>query len=198
MGRIPLLTPQELSTEQKQLYDAILGGPRSRGGTGRGLTDARGALVGPFNAWLFAPQIGERVQQLGAGVRFSSSLADNLLEVAILVMAREWSAQFEWWAHAILARRAGIAPQTIAAIKQRRRPDFQDPDEALVHDFSRELLEHRRVGEATYRQAVERLGHQGVVELVTVLGYYALISMTLNVFEVRVPEGQTPPFETEV
>jgi 4-carboxymuconolactone decarboxylase len=112
----------------------------------------------------------------------------------VLVIAREWSAQFEWWAHARLARRAGVAPEISAAIHERRDPPFQDAEERLVYRFARELIDTRRVTDATYRTAVDQLGEAGVTELTALLGYYTLVSLLLNTFAVPVPEGVDPPF----
>ena len=117
-----------------------------------------------------------------------------MLEVAILVEAREWRAEFEWWAHVRLARRAGVGAEVIAAIQDEREPVFSDAGEEIAWRFSRELLTRRRVSAATYRAARERFGENGVMELVTLLGYYTLVSMTLNAFEVPLPEGQAPAF----
>ena len=165
-----------------------------REGAAGGLLDASGALVGPFNAWLLSPAIGDRIQRLGESIRFGSSLPQNVLEVAILVEAREWRAEFEWWAHVRLARRAGVGAEVIAAIQEEREPVFSDAGEETAWRFSRELLTRRRVSAATYRAARERFGEKGVMELITLLGYYTLVSMTLNAFEVPLPEGQAPAF----
>ena len=201
MGRLEGLSVDRLSTEQRSLYDAILTGRRGqavaatgRDGTAGGLLDGSGALVGPFNAWLLSPVIGDRIQRLGESIRFGSSLPQNVLEVAILVEAREWRAEFEWWAHVRLARRAGVGAEVIAAIQDEREPVFSDAGEEIAWRFSRELLTRRRVSAATYRAARDRFGENGVMELVTLLGYYTLVSMTLNAFEVPLPEGQAPAF----
>jgi 4-carboxymuconolactone decarboxylase len=201
MARLEGLSIDRLSTEQRALYDAILAGRRGqasatagREGAAGGLLDATGALVGPFNAWLLSPAIGDRIQRLGEAIRFGSSLPQNVLEVAILVEAREWRAEFEWWAHVRLARRAGVGAEVIAAIQDQREPVFSDTGEEIAWRFSRELLERCRVSAATYRAARERFGENGVMELVTLLGYYTLVSMTLNAFEVPLPEGQAPAF----
>ena len=194
MSRIPILGPDELSEEQRVLYDELNAGPRTASGSGRGLTNAEGGLVGPFNAWLHSPGLGRRISAVGEGVRFANSLPGNALEVGILTMAREWPAQFEWWAHARLATRAGVAEDVIAAIHEGQRPDFVSEDEAAVYDFACELLETRRVGDATYAAVHRRFGDRGVMDLVAVLGYYSLVSMTLNVFQVALPEGEAEPF----
>jgi 4-carboxymuconolactone decarboxylase len=201
VSRIELLSPDRQTTEQRELYHAIRSGRRGqataapgRQSPGGGLTDERGALVGPFNAWLLAPQVGDRIQRLGEAIRFSSSLPQNVLEVAILVGAREWRAEFEWWAHVRLARRAGVAPEVIAAIEAGTEPAFTDDGEAIAHRFSGELLTRREVSDETYAAARERLGEGGVMELVALLGYYTLVAMTLNVFQVPLPAGQQPSF----
>ena len=207
MTRIERLSPDRLSSEQQKLYEAILGGRRAqsaanlassaageRAGAGAarggGLTDEHGGLVGPFNAWLLSPTIGDRIQRLGEAIRFGSSLPDNALEVAVLVVGAEWRAEFEWWAHARLARRAGVGADVIAAIKEGREPVFPDAGEEAAYRFAKELLGRRRVSDDTYRAARDRFGENGVMDLVTLLGYYTLVSMTLNVFEVPLPEGQ--------
>ena len=204
MSRIEGLAPERQTPEQRELYDAILGGRRAQpvaargqqsgAGVPSGLLDAGGSLVGPFNAWLLSPAIGDRIQRLGEAIRFSSSLPQNVLEVVILVEAREWRAEFEWWAHVRLARRAGVSAEVIAAIHEERAPSFSDAGEEIAWRFSRELLTDRRVKAATYRAAREHFGENGVMDLVTLLGYYTLVSMTLNVFEVPLPEGQEPAF----
>ena len=111
------------------------------------------------------------------------------------MIGREWSAQFVWWAHERFARRDGVGEEVIRAIKERRDPPAGDPAERAVHRFCRELIDTRRVSDATYKATVELLGEAGVVELVALLGYYSVVSMILNVFAVELPPGQTPPFE---
>jgi 4-carboxymuconolactone decarboxylase len=185
MSRLRLLQADELDEHRRPLFDAMTAGPR-----GSSILDPTGALVGPFNAWLYSPAIGDAVQKLGAAIRFRSSLPKKLLELAILITAREWTAQFEWWAHARLAAKEGLEPEIIAAIKERRRPDFSAPEQATVYDFCRELLTERRISQSRYDQAVALLGETGLVDLVTLLGYYSLVSMTLNAFEVPAPDGE--------
>ena len=195
MSRLSYLTAEEMSGAQRELFESIRGGKRSQGPKGGNLTGAEGGLVGPFNAWLYSPEVGSAIHRLGEAVRFGTSLKPNLLELAVLVVGREWSAQFEWWAHARYALRDGVAESVVEAIKAREEPEFDDPEEATVHAFCRELMDTRRVSDATYRRAIDLLGESGVVELIGLLGYYGLVSMTLNVFRVPVPPGQTPPFE---
>ena len=192
--RIPYLLPDQLTPEQRALYDAIAGGKRSRGSKKLQLATPEGGLVGPFNAWLTSPEVGDRIQQLGAALRFSSSLSDPLLELAILVTARHWRARFEWWAHAPMARRSGVDERVIEAIRTGREPELEDPAQRTVYRFSRELLERHEVSEGLYEEAREHLGERGLVDLVSLLGYYGLVSMTLNTFEVPLPPGEPDPF----
>lgn len=192
--RIEVLEPDRLTEEQRDLYERILGGDRAQGQGRLRLVDARGGLIGPFNSWLLSPEIGGRISQLGEALRFRSSLPNHLLEIAILVTARQWRARFEWWAHARLARRAGVEPAIIDAIRSDREPDFEDSDQRVIYDFSRQLLGERQVSDELYEEARERLGERGIVDLVSLLGYYGLISMTLNVFQVPLPEGEEDPF----
>jgi 4-carboxymuconolactone decarboxylase len=190
MTRLPLLRRNDLDETQHALFDALTSGPR-----GVRIVNTDGSLLGPYNAWLYSPAIGDAAQQLGAALRFRSSLPPPLLELAIIITAREWTAQFEWWAHARLAARAGLAQEVIAAIKERRRPAFAVTEQAAIYDFCRELLDTHRVSDPVYAQAITLLGEAGVLELVSLMGYYGLISMTLNTFEVPLPEGEAKPLE---
>lgn len=196
MSRLPNLTPDNLDDEQKRLYDAVAGSARAKGRTFP-LTDEKGALAGPFNALLHAPGAGDAVQRLGAELRFASSLPGDVREAAILTVARAWRAEYEWVAHAVIARKEGVSDPAIDAIREGRAPEGDAPL-ALAHGFVTELLETRRVAEATYRQAVKMFGERQVVELVILTGYYGLIACVLNAFEIPVPEGQTPPFGSGV
>ena len=179
MSRIDKLSPDDMTQDQRRVYDAIIAGPR-------------GAAAGPFNALLRSPELADRAQSLGAFCRFETKFEPRLSEIAILVTARLWSAQFEWWAHARLAKEAGVDPAIIAAIEARRQPTFADADEQAVYEFATMLSHEHRVSDAVYQDVRDRFGEQGVAELVGILGYYTLVSMTLNTFEVPVPDGETP------
>jgi len=179
-ARIDALTPERMDPAQRRVYDTIMAGPR-------------GSMGGPFHAWLHSPELADRAQHLGAFCRFDSSLEKRLSELAILCTARHWTAQFEWYAHEPMARDGGLAQAVIDAVRERRRPAFAHADEAAVYDFCQELYADGRVGSETYARAVAELGQRGVVDLVGILGYYALVSMTLNVFEMPLPDGVAPP-----
>jgi len=181
MPRVPELEPDKLSPEQRKVYDAILSGPR-------------GVVQGPLKVWLQSPDLAGRAQALGAFCRFGSSLPPLLSELAIITMGAFWKAGFEWYAHAPIAIKAGIDSAAVEAIRMGKPPKLAKPDEQAVYDFTRELLDTHKVSDATYGRAIDQLGLKGVVDLVGILGYYGLISMTIKAFEVPVPPGAKEPF----
>jgi 4-carboxymuconolactone decarboxylase len=180
--RFPPLEPDQMTPEQRATADAIRTGPR-------------GGLRGPFQAWLRSPELANRLQKVGEFVRFNSSVPARLNELAILITARAWDAQFEWWAHHRLALDAGLDPAVAADIAEGRRPASMQADEAVVYDFCTELRTTRRVSDATLAAALDLLGEAGVIELIGASGYYDLVSMTLNVAEVALPDGVEPPLK---
>jgi len=180
MTRLRQLDPGEMTAAQRRVYDDIIAGPR-------------GGLGGPFAAWLHSPDLADRAQKLGEFVRFKTSLAPRLKELAILVTARFWTAQFEWWAHERFALQDGVTPEVVAAIRERRRPTFSKVDEALVYDFSVAMHEKHQIDDKLFAAATAAFGETGVVELVGILGYYTLVSMTLNTYRVPVPAGERLP-----
>ena len=194
MSRISYITPENFTEAQQHLFKSITGGKRGEGRAPEDLLNAEGGMSGPFNAWLRSPVLGDAAQRLGETVRFESALPPQLRELAILVVAAKWKAQYEWWAHERIARREGLEEGLIESVKAGMRPDSSDPAEAVVYNFARELLDEHRVSDHLYNEAVELLGEEGVAELVILLGYYTLVSMTLNVFEVSVPTGESAPF----
>ena len=180
MPRLPELRTDQLSSQQLRVHDEILAGPRS-------------SLQGPFHAWLYSQELADPAQKLGEFCRFSSALPKRLSELAILVVARYWRAQFEWYAHAPMAISAGISVAAVEAIQINEKPMFDADDECLVYHFVSELLDSRAVSQSTYDQTEAALGRRGVVDLVGIVGYYCLVSVTLNVFETPLPKGEIPP-----
>jgi 4-carboxymuconolactone decarboxylase len=181
MARLPDIDPAALDEAQKRVYDAILSGPR-------------GKVEGPLRLWLTSPGFAEKAQALGAYCRYGSCLPPRLSELAILVTGAHWRAGFEWFAHAPIAIEAGLDPAAIEAIRKGEEPALTNEDERAVYLFSHELVAQRRVAQATYDFAENRLGRRGLVDLVGILGYYALISMTINAFEVPIPDSGDDPF----
>ena len=195
MSRLPAVTPEEATPAQREVFDAITGGDRGKGRSPPSLLDARGGLAGPFNAWMHRPDLGIVAQRLGERLRFRGTLPGAAREIAILVVGARWMAEYEWWAHSAIARREGVSGETIEAIRRGERPPLSDPVERAVHDFTAALVETGRVDPASYGAARARLGDDGLVELVTLAGYYTLVAFTLNAFEVPLPEGEPRAFE---
>ena len=181
MPRLPDLVPEELTPEQRRVHDAILSGPR-------------GVVQGPLRVWLNSPELADRSQALGAFCRYGTTLPPRLSELAIITTGAYWKAGFEWAVHAPIAIKAGVDAEAVEAIRTGRTPRFAQADQAAVHAFAHELLHDRKVSDETYRRAEAEIGARGVVDLVGILGYYGLISMTIVAFEVPVPEGQPDPF----
>ena len=189
--RFKLIPVEELTPEQKKVADAIRSGPRA---AVKNSSAARpGPLGGPFNVWLRSPGVGDIIQILGAEIRFRSSLPSKLNELAIIVTARHWTCQYEWFAHHRLALEAGLDPAIGADIAQGRWPAKMDADETIVYNFSRELHETQGVSDATFRAALDRFGERGVVDLIAVNGFYGLVSMALNVDQTPLPAGEKLP-----
>ena len=193
MSRLPVLTPDQLSAAQRQVYDTISGDVQRQKTRRFSMTNDDGTLSGPFNALLFAPEVGDAVQQLGAALRFRSSLPGHLRELTILMIAQRWRANYEWYAHAPIAAREELGEAVIEAVKAGQTPDAA-PDVQTVHRFVSELVETRRVCDETYTQTRALIGEQGLVELISLVGYYSLLAGLLNSFEVAVPEGEPLPF----
>lgn len=183
MSRIPLPTPDTMTDDQKRVYEKIVSGPRGR-------------LVGPLRAALHSPELAERWQALGALLRFGTSLAPRVSELAIVVTARRWNSQIEWHIHAQAARAAGISDAVLDAIQARETPVFDNADDAVVYEFARQIQETGQVDPDLYAQAVARWDAVGVVELTAVIGYYTMVSMTLNAHEIPMPDDAPPPLDT--
>ena len=190
MNRLPYLWRSDLDDSGQALWDAIVST------RGRSAVNDAGGLVGPFNAWVHAPGVGARLSALGATLRFETSLERRLLELAIIVVAAHWKAEFEWWAHARMAREHGVDEAIVAAIERGETPSFEADGEAVVYAFARQLVVGGGVDDATFARAVEALGRQGVVELASLCGYYTLVSFTLNAFAVPLPPGVAPAWPT--
>lgn len=154
----------------------------------------KSTVGGPFAVFLHAPDYGDLAQKLGAHCRYRTAVPPRLSEFAILTIARLWRSQYEWFAHAPIAEKAGVKPQAIKELKAGRVPKSAAKDERAIYDFIDELHKTRRVGDRTYARVHAILHDAGMVELAGILGYYTLISMTLNVFRVSLPEGEALPF----
>jgi 4-carboxymuconolactone decarboxylase len=176
--RLAILAEADLNDAQRTLLAALRAGPR-----GQSLN-----VRGPFAAWMHAPEFGLLAQALGAHCRYQTSLPPRLSEFAILCTARLWRAQYEWYAHEPMAEKAGVKPATIANLRAGREPKSAPKDERAIYAFIQELYKTRRVSDRTYKRVNGLIGDQATVELTGICGYYALISMTLNVFRMMPPE----------
>jgi 4-carboxymuconolactone decarboxylase len=179
--RLPTIEEDKLSPEQRTLMDAIASGPR---GTFK--------MSGPFFCYLHAPGFGELAQKLGAYCRYGTSIAPRLTEFAILTTAQLWKAHYEWAAHEPQALKAGVKPATIQALRAGREPTSAPKDERAIYALIKELYLTRRVSDRAYKAVHAIIGDAGMVELVGLLGYYAMVAMTLNVFRMPVPDGSLP------
>lgn len=179
MQRFKTLEQSEMSEAQRKAYEAIVSGPR-------------GGARGPFNALLRSPDLADRVQRVGEYVRFNSSLPARLNELAILVVARYWTAQYEWYAHRQLALAAGLDPQITDELAQGKRPANMQDDEAAVFDFCTELNQEKSVSDPTYKRAADMFGERGIMDLIGACGYYTMVSMVLNVDRHPLPEDAVP------
>jgi len=179
MAEIPL---DKMTPAQRAVADAIMSGPR-------------GGLRGPFNTWLRSPELADRLQKVGEYLRFNTSLDKRVNEMAILLTAQFWGAQYEWYAHAPLALKAGLDPAIVAAIGAGRKPENMKDDEAIVWEFTTQLRRDHAVDDATYTRAVAKFGEQGITDLIAVNGYYDVVSMTLNIARVAPPAGEQLPFK---
>lgn len=178
-ARIPLLSPEELDTEQKRVFDAVVSGQR-------------GTLVGPLRAAIHVPELADRWQRLGEQLRYNTTLPPRLSELSIILTARRWNAEIEWTIHAGAARKAGIAEDIIDAIREGRVPDLPDRDMQDVYDFTCSLQSTGQVSDAQHAAIRERWGVAGVVELTAVIGYYTMVSFTLNAHRLPLPDNYAP------
>jgi 4-carboxymuconolactone decarboxylase len=184
--RLPDIDPDRLSPRQQELHTSLMNRPE---------VQAMG-LVGPFGVWMHAPDVGTAMAALGRSVRFDTSLPPNVTEVAICTTGAFYRAAFEFAAHRGLAVRAGVEPAALDRLAAGDDPAFEG-DEAAAHAVARQLLHDHRIEPDTYADAARRFGPQGMVELVATIGYYSLISLMLNGFEVPLAPGMDDPFTAE-
>jgi 4-carboxymuconolactone decarboxylase len=175
MGRLPEIDPVELSPEQRAIYDRMM--------------RERGHMRGPFAVWLRNAELCENTLQLQEMFAARVKLERRLLELMILVAARQSTAQYAWFIHEPYALKFGIAPEVVQAIRERRAPDFSRDDERLVYDITIELNTTRTLSEASFQRGMAMFGEQVMVEVVSAIGFYSMVAMTLNAFAVAVPTG---------
>jgi 4-carboxymuconolactone decarboxylase len=175
--RLKLLSPGEMSADQKETYDESIAGKR-------------GAPPAPMMAWLNSPEMARHATRLGGVLRFDTMFPAKLSEIAILVTARHWTSHYEWYAHKRLALKGGMDPKIIEDIRDRRTPHFDDPKAQMIYDVARSLHEAHGLTRKLYEEAAEVLSVRGLVEIIGLCGYYTMVSMTLNTFEFDLPAGE--------
>lgn len=185
-GRLPWLRPEELDQEQRDLYDMIVSGPRSKT-QAFSLTDSMGRLEGPFNAMLVAAPLGVAQQALGTAIRYRSVVSDRQREIAVLELARIRQSSFELYAHVRLARTCGLSEAAIEALRDGKPCDELDFRDALVREIVTSVVEHRALNDDLFRRGVVELGLRVLVELVVLVGYYDALALSLAVWRTPLP-----------
>jgi 4-carboxymuconolactone decarboxylase len=181
-----------MTPAQRELAQNIRSGPRASV-AGSAANASATSLGSPFNVFLRSPELGEHLQRTGSYIRFKSVLGPKLTELAILITARHWTAQYEWHAHHRLALQAGLSPDIAQAIAQGKAPTGMSDDEALVVRFCTELHQNKKVSDSAFNAVKQRFGEQGVMDLIAVNGYYVLVAMVLNVDRTPIPGGAPLP-----
>lgn len=174
--RMPPLAPEQMSKEQREAAAELAAGPR-------------GGVRGPFIPLLRSPELMGRLQKVGEVLRYRSSLAPKLNELVMLIVAREWTQQFEWQVHLPLAVEAGLKSEIAEAVAEGRRPRGMAEDEELAWDFCNELMRTHGVSDPTYARALALLGERGLIDLLGLVGYFTTVSMVMNVAHTPPPQG---------
>jgi len=180
--RLAGMLPDELTAQQRELYEAIAGGRRAQGPQLFPLVDEAGRLRGPFNAMLLSPALGGPLQAVGAAVRYEAQLTDRERELAILIVAARWASNFEWDSHQAIARHVGLSDEEIGSIRASGPVPFTDPREAAVVEWTRQLADAWAADDATYPSAQAALGLAVMYELTVLVGYYSTLALQLRVF----------------
>ena len=178
MSRLPPLATETLSPEQKRVHDQIAG--------------KRKTVRGPFPMWLRNPRLAEHANQFGIALRDHSTIGRRIFELCVITVCRAWSVQYAWSSHAPQAELQGISPEIVEAIRQNRAPDFKKADERLAYEITTEIMAAKELSQAGYDKAIAQFGEQGTVELISTIGYYAMVGIFLKSFDVRPPDGSTP------
>jgi len=192
--RFKLIPFNEMTPDQRKYAEGMMAGPTSSTGSAA-LKPGANTIGSPFNVYLRSPLLAEQLRRVAEHIRFKSSLPTKLNEFAILITARQWGSQYEWFAHHRLALKSGLNPAIAEDLAQGRRPAGMSDDEAAIYNFSQELHTTHAVSDATYKAVVDRFGEQGVMDLIAVNGYYVLVSMVLNVDRTPLPDGAKPPLQ---
>jgi len=175
--RLPHYSEHSLTQAQRAVWDAVVAGKRGR-------------MPPPTQAWLGCPDFAMRAQHLGEYIRFDTCFGPELVEIAILVTAKHWRAHYEWWAHRRLAEQAGLDAAIIDAIRDGREPRIDDPKARVIYDYASTLHRDRSIPDALHASMLEHWGERGVIDAIGTCGYYAMVAMTLNGYQVPLPDGK--------
>ena len=195
MSKTPRLVPMRpdaLDDEQRLLYHAVLASPRGQEPMRRFIRREDGSITGPFDAWLRSPKLGLHLERAGMSFREDTAMSPAARELAILVVARAWNADFEWWVHSMIAAGQGVPQEVIDAIAHKKQPDTDDATLLAAHDVASELVYQRQLQDATAARAKEALGERAFVEIVTLVGFYQLVSGVLESFHPPGPSDDLP------
>lgn len=177
--RLPTIPPENYTDQQKKAAEEFLAARKT-------------PVFGPFEPLMYSPEVMSQARAMGDYLRYKSQIGTTLSELVILVTAREWTQDYEWYVHAPIAAKMGIKQSIIDAIREGRRPEGMSEDETIVYDFSIELHRNKSVSDATFARAEKRFGKPGVIDLTGVSGYYTLLAMQLNAAQYVMPKDGTP------
>lgn len=178
MTRVPNLTIEELSPEQRRIHDEIAAG--------------RDRVGGPFAIWLRLPTIADKANQFGNALRRDSTMDKRLFELMVLVVAQHWNAQYEWFTHEKAARKVGMPDAMIESLRAGERPASMSDDEALIYDITHELMQRKRLSDATYQRGLKGLGLDKLIEFISAVSFYTAVAVMLNGFDVPTPDSSVP------
>jgi len=178
LSRLQNLKYGDMSQDQKDLHDEILSGPRTQ-------------IAGPMHAWFLNPSYGSLIEKVGAFCRYETSIEPRLSELAIIIVARHWNANVEWFAHSEIAIKSGILQETVEAIELNKRPDFKKEDEALIFDITKSILDTKGLTDELFKRAEDTIGKTSLLDLTAIIGYYCNVAIQLNVFEIPSDDGRT-------
>jgi alkylhydroperoxidase family enzyme len=187
--RLPLIPPAQLTAEQRPVYDDMKAGIEKNFSGFKTIAE-NGALLGPWNPWLHEPKFGKPIWDLTLALSVSPSLPRPVREVAILVTGTAFHSAYELYAHVIAGERRGLSDEKLATIVSGQRPNDLTRDEAVAYDVASSLIHHGTLPELSYRAAVQAFGEHSAAELIYLVGLYCLVSVTLNGFNVPVPESE--------
>jgi 4-carboxymuconolactone decarboxylase len=166
--RLPTIPPDQYTAEQKKAAEEFL-------------TARKAPVFGPFEPMMHSPEVMNMARAMGDYLRYHAAIGNTLSELVILITAREWSQDYEWYVHYPIALKAGIAKDIADAIADGRRPSGMSADQEIVYDFTTELQKNKRVSDPTFQRAEQRFGKKGVVDMTGISGYYTFLAMQLNV-----------------